>query len=246
MPYHTQTAMSKASAFDQVIMAVDNLKQNMEDENWVNMNEGAEDWLMDNANEHGYVEMDDSGTAQSWLYDNAEDHGYYHEDEDSVREDDLKDEIEKLKAENHRIKKVARSYCDVIDFGDEGAPLEEIEKLKKERDEALEMQEQYSQDADRATEAEAQVEELQDQVASMHETQKAAWTSVEELKTELVRMREHKDKEIQNYRTNEEVREILIAELKMAQLKMAPEQEPLVPDINGHEFGNGFYESEDE
>ena len=44
--------------FEKIQMAVDNLKQSMEDEYWVNMNEDAEDWLTENAEEHGYVNED--------------------------------------------------------------------------------------------------------------------------------------------------------------------------------------------
>jgi chromosome segregation ATPase len=120
MPYHTKNAIMSGDDFEKIQMAVDNLKQGMEDENWVNMDQDAEDWLTDNAEDHGYLEMGDSGVAEEWLSDNAEDHGY-------------------VNAAEH-------------------------EQLQTELDEALEMQEQYSQDADRCTEAEATTEKLKAEV----------------------------------------------------------------------------------
>jgi hypothetical protein len=166
MPYHTENAMKKADGFEKIQMAVDNLKQGMEDECWVNMNEGAEEWLSANADDHGYVEMGETGTAQTWLYDNAEDHGYYHEDEDSVREDDLKDEIDKLKeAHEDDIEKLKEIIKSQIQAGwqVENAHNAEIDRLKTE--------EEYTN---------SQVFELQDQIERLQKENKKHISTIEE------------------------------------------------------------------
>jgi DNA repair exonuclease SbcCD ATPase subunit len=137
MPYHTQQQILAGDQFEKIQMAVDNLKQSMEDEYWVNMNENAEDWLTDNAEDHGYVEMGCSVAAEDWLTENAETHGYVDEDllADSQSEQErLKDEIEKLKKKNEELDaEVEQARSGLKDYEDEikGMLESEIECLKK-------------------------------------------------------------------------------------------------------------------
>jgi Na+/phosphate symporter len=68
-------------------------------------------------------------------------------------------------------------------------------------------------------ELEYDIKGLKKEVALLHETLKVAWTSLDVANTELVRMRERHEKEVQNLKTNEEVRELHIAELNEKCLK---------------------------
>jgi CRISPR/Cas system-associated exonuclease Cas4 (RecB family) len=174
MPYHTQNAIMSGTEFEKVKMAIDHLEQTLEDGGWVNMNEEAQDWLSDNAEDHGYVNM--GLEAQDWLSENAEYHGYVDEDllADAISEQDrLKDENDEL------TEKVKNTVKEAEKLNADGWKLiKEIDILKKENDllkkkdlvgvdeiaDALEMQEQYSQDADRCTEVEAENEELKEKL----------------------------------------------------------------------------------
>ena len=100
--------------FEKIQMAVDNLKQSMEDEYWVNMNEDGEAWLEDNAEDHGYVNEDQLADAQS--------------------------EIERLKDENDELKeKVKNTVKEAEKLNADGWKIiEENKRLKKDNEELKE------------------------------------------------------------------------------------------------------------
>jgi hypothetical protein len=109
------------------------------------LNENPQQWLDENADDFGYVEMGDSGTADQWLDENATDFGYIHEhyvDEDErwVHIDtynehvaEHEEEIEKLKAEVAELKETCVPK-DIL-FAERGGHEERLRDSQKEVDE---------------------------------------------------------------------------------------------------------------
>tara|TARA_R110000824_G_scaffold109139_1_gene256561 strand:+ start:436 stop:951 length:516 start_codon:yes stop_codon:yes gene_type:complete len=92
-----------------------------------------------------------------------------------------------LPGEIKKIKKDIREQV-VNDINEE--QVEMIENLKEERDDALKEKEQYSQDADRATEAEAELEELKEENRRLNKSRNAWMKTANQRHTEIHKLQE--------------------------------------------------------